>query len=224
MSSRFFKLEQLELERFRQADLFPYEAIECQADFVVHAERIVLHVEVLVRPQFLEIQPEASVLPARSRDVPSVENMRVAPAVLLRHRLGEGVLLIATEFVDHLVAAKHALVRLAHHHPAVAAQQRLQVYAEFRVRVPTLVSVILCLFTEGDSHGFVTVVQIVVQDFSCESRAVLCFRPYASTFFIVIHFCFRQTDVTAALSNGVGKPDSVIKTTKSDNRNLITIK
>ena len=114
---------------------FLYQATECQANFVVHIERIAFEVEAFAGLQRLEVQTVGAVVLTGDRDVLAVEHTRVAlraPGLRLDER---EVFLVAEIFAEH-VATEHARVTLAGLGDAVAAELGFQIHAEMRVVVP----------------------------------------------------------------------------------------
>ena len=132
--------------------LFLYQALESFVKFEEHLERVALDAH--IRRQLSEVQAQRAVVPARNRDVLTIEHARVA---LHGPRLGlyEGVVRVtAAEILDAgiLIAAQHALILLTRPHRAVAAQNGFQVHGQFSTTVPTFKHV---GYDASDQAGFV---------------------------------------------------------------------
>ena len=178
--------------------LFPYEALQCHAKFVIHSEGIAVDAEILANLHRLEVRPKTSIVPTGDGDELTVEDMQVALASRNRLRLDERVVSVeAEELVDDgiRVAAQHARNLLTGCHHVAATKDGLQVATEVCVGVPTLLLrfYLGCVFSVSTSKRFITFLQIIFQDFSCEARAVLCFRPYASSI-VFLHIASGKQD------------------------------
>ena len=153
----------------------------------------VLKREVVGIGRTVERRVQRAVILAVHIDAPAQINVRIAPR--RRRYLPTGVVLHESELV-FADACDDAVEVPAHRHTPLLTGNHLQVHTQMRVREEVLeepaVNILrsgglaFCLpVAQSDGKRFVTVLQIVMQDFSCEARAVLYFKPCAR---FCIHF------------------------------------
>ena len=118
-------------------DLLFYQAPQCHAEFVIHAEGIALQGEIVAHLHRLEVRSEVAVVLSGYRDVAAVIDARVALHAP-RQRLHEGEVLVVEELVNLHVAAQYALIVLTDPHDAVVVQHCFYVHAQMRVVVKYL--------------------------------------------------------------------------------------
>ena len=86
-------------------DLLLYQATQCHAEFVIHAEGVALQGQVFSHRHRTEVRMIAAVSPACHRDVTPAEDARITPHSLVSCRLYEGEMLVVEELLTLHVAA-----------------------------------------------------------------------------------------------------------------------
>jgi len=114
-----------------------YQAFECFMKFEVNLEGIGLDAEVLVDLHRLEVRSECAVVLTGDRDVPAVEESRIALSAP-GQGFYKGEVLVGAEFIIIDVTAQNAMIVLAGLQATVAAEDGFQIHGEFRVSVPAL--------------------------------------------------------------------------------------
>ena len=178
----FFLIETLRLRRFyaSSASLL-YEAGHGE-EFPGSLAAEVLKREILVKCRTVERLHQRAVSMAKHIDETAAVDAGITPnhPPLLEAALNEQKVIFA-------IPREHTRKVLAYRHAPRLAGHQLQIDAQFRVRMNVneeLVGFTLSLsfgrvFTKSTGKRLVAVLQIVVQDFSYEARAVLFFRPCA---------------------------------------------
>ena len=132
-------------------DLLLYQATQCHAEFVIHAEGIALQAEIVAHLHRFEVRSEVAVVLSGYGDVAAVIDARVALHAP-RQRLHEGEVLVVEELLTLHVAAQYALIVLTRLHYAVVVQHCFYVHAQMRVVVKYLFHLFTAFGNASVSH------------------------------------------------------------------------